>query len=553
MQWQYRTKQIPSSVDEVVELLLEQRGVVDRELFFNPVHPERLSCEAVGMNAEWFGCAAARLRRAASSKEKVLIFGDYDADGICATTVLWQSLHELGCEARPFIPDRFRHGYGLTLKAYEEATADFTPDLVVTVDNGIVAFPVLEELATREISVIITDHHQPEHAPDGTALFPPAAAIVHSTMLCGTTVAWMLSHELTPELAKTQLDLCAIATVADLVPLTGANRSFVFHGLQTLQKTTNNGLQELLKAARVSPESCTTQTIGYTLGPRINAMGRLAQGMDALRLLCTKKQATAERLARLLDVTNGDRQSLTDDLFQEAILQAEQLKDERIIVVYSESFHEGVVGLIAGKLVEKYHKPAVALSVHEVVAKASARSVPGVNIVELIRLVRTELLEVGGHPMAAGFGVLTEKIEVVREMLQERAREIVLDEHLERQLQVDCELPFELVSPELVTALAQFEPFGKDNEPAVFALQDVQLAGIQRVGKEGIHAKLQLAAGDDTDVQQGNRATLTALYWRGAARLRELRPGSTCTVAGIFEWNVWNGKKSVQMVVRDIS
>jgi single-stranded-DNA-specific exonuclease len=496
--------------------------------------------------------AAARLRRAAATHEKVLIFGDYDADGICATAVLWQSLHELGCEARPFIPDRFRHGYGLTLKAFEEATADFQPDLVVTVDNGIVAFPVLEELAAREISVIITDHHQPEHAADGSALYPPAAAIVHSTMLCGTTVAWMLSHELTPDLATTQLDLCAVATVADLVSLTGANRSFVFHGLKTLQQTSNLGIQELLKAARITPETCTTQTIGYMLGPRINAMGRLAQGMDALRLLCTRKQATAERLARLLDVTNGDRQALTDDLFQEAIAQAELLKDERIIVVHSASFHEGVVGLIAGKLVEKYHKPAIALSVHESVAKASARSVPGVNIVELIRLVRAELLEVGGHPMAAGFGVLTEKIELVRGLLQDQARALVLDEHLERQLQIDCQLPLEMVTPELVKALTKCEPFGKDNEPALFALADVRLASLQTVGKEGVHAKLVLTPADELESSNDDQVALTALYWRGAARLRELRPGSICTVAGMLEWNVWNGKKSVQMVVRDI-
>lgn len=545
MHWRVKNKHIPTTVDEVTSVLLENRNITNPAEFFNPPHPKNYSPKELGIDQEQFDQALARLKTAAKNNEKVVVFGDYDADGVCATAVLWQSLHALGCNVTPFIPSRIEHGYGLSVRSLELVLAEHQPSLIITVDNGIVAFEAIAHANQKGCEVIVTDHHQPEKNPVGTAIFPSALAVVHSTRLCGTTVAWMLSKALTPKKAEGQLDLCAVATIADMVPLIGAGRSFAYHGIAQLRQAPSVGLQELCNSAKVEPAVVTARSIGYSLAPRINAMGRVAHGMDALRLLCTTKKTTAKKLAQVLDSTNTQRQELTAGMFEEALAQAEQMREQQILVVASELFHEGVIGLVAGRLVEQYHKPVVAVALGESVAKASARSVAGVDIVELLRLIRGELLELGGHPMAAGFSMLSANIDVVRQTLQTVAFLHISPEALEPHLAIECELSPGCVSGELLDQLEAFEPFGKGNEQPVFVLPELTILESSSIGKDKNHLKLSVLLSPE-------KKPVPALFWNGREKVGVINPNSKASVAATLEWNHWNGQKNLQLIVEDI-
>lgn len=551
MEWQYLHEKPVSSLPELRHVLLKNRQIDDEQTFFTPISPLNLELSFVGIDEGQAKKALQRLQIAREKQEDVLVFGDYDADGICATAVLWLTLHACGFNARPFIPHRAKHGYGLSEKALTEILATQKPDLIVTVDNGIVATSQIEWLQEQGVEVIVTDHHQPEFENE-LPILPPALAVFHTTQLCGTTVAWMLAREITThlgqgsELVEQGLDLCGIATIADQVPLQKANRSFAKFGVAALQKTSRPGIKTLCQAAGVELDQITVNTVNYVLAPRINAMGRLDYGLDALRLLCTNNPARAHALATTLSNTNTRRQTLTDDLLKVAQSQAETWKEEHIIIAYSDTFHDGVIGLIAGRLMEIYHKPAIVLAVGPETAKASARSVPGVNIVELIRLVRDDLLEVGGHPMAAGFGLLSNKLEAVRHKLQQLAKHYVKPELLHPVIEIECPLAPSLLSLPLTELLAEFEPFGQGNHQPVFALLNVRVLDCMTMGKEGQHLKLVLCAAGDSQMKP-----IHALAWRMGNNADQLH-GQCLNVAGVIEVNEWKGKRSLQVVVKDV-
>lgn len=544
------SERIPESVQAVSEIVLENRGITDIDSFLHPKHPSQLSLAEVCLDPDAYQRALDRIDQAREAEEQVLIFGDYDADGICATASLWAVLYDTGVKVMPFIPHRERHGYGVTIGALEEIEAESgLPNLVITVDNGIVAHEALEYLQARGVDVILTDHHQPEKR-NGTAIYPPALAVVHTTSLCGATVAWMLARGVSKKLAARHLDLAAIATVADQVPLVAANRSFVVHGLQALQKSPRFGLQALCEQAGVEQKKITTGTIGFVLAPRINAMGRLAHGLDALRLLCTKSNQQAQKLAQLLSDTNQERQELTADLLELATQQAELQLEEHIIVVHDASFHEGVVGLIAGRLVEQYSKPAIALSIGEEASKASARSVTGVNIVELLREIRDDLLEVGGHPLAAGFGLETAKLDVVKKRLFALAKQQISQEQLTGQLDIDCQLPADLLTEETFQALKAFEPYGQANRRPVFKITGLKVLEATSVGNGARHLKVTVQA---IDAENPNLAVtpITALWWRQGDRVREFQKGQQVSLAAELDLNIWRGRRQVQLIVKD--
>jgi single-stranded-DNA-specific exonuclease len=410
---------------------------------------------------------------------------------------------------------------------------------VVTVDTGIVALEAVEQLTKQGVEVIITDHHQPENT------LPDALAIVHTPEIAGSGVAWFFAREFSEEAAKQSLDLAALATVSDMMPLRGANRSLVFHGLQALQQTKRLGLQTLIKVANLEKRPITASTVGYALAPRINAMGRLSHGLDALRLLCTTSKARAIELAGLVDETNANRQQLTEDLLQMAKQQVLGQKKESILISHSPDFHEGVIGLIAGKLAEWYGKPAIVISTTGESAKASARSVPGVNIIELIRTAREYLLEVGGHPMAAGFGFEHDKLNDLMNHLYQTARESIDPALLLKTLDIECLLPLSIVDEALIKTIDKFAPFGQANPEPIFALQDLRIVEISTVGSDSQHLKLTLqTAGDGT--------TITALAWGKGELANGLITGSLVSLAGRLETNHWRNRVTLQVVVKDM-
>lgn len=549
MRWNVLTDQEPQSNEEVVSILLANRSITDTEAFFSPKHPANIDLESVEIDPGQVAKTIELLEAAIRDQEQILVFGDYDADGISATAIVWRVLHELGAEVRPFIPHREKHGYGISDKAIDDILADDTkpkPGLIITVDNGIVAHKPIERLKAAGITTIVTDHHQPE------ADLPPADAVVHSSQLCGATVGWMLMREVVIKLGTSadnlrqvlldQLDLCGIATIADQVPLTLANRSFAKYGVEALRDSKRVGLKALVNQARLNQAQITTSSINFVIGPRINAMGRLESGLDALRLLCTQDEASAEKLASLLGSVNYQRQDMTFDMVQSIEEGSEAWEDQHLIIVSSAEYHEGVIGLLAGRLAEKYHKPAVVLAEKEGFAKASARSVPGVNIIDLIREVRDDLLEVGGHPMAAGFSVSLEKIELVQARLQQLAIERIGLDLLEPTIDVECFLPYHLTHEELLEEINRLEPFGKANPRPIFGWHGLTVLDAKPVGKEHQHLKLVLTR-HTTD------RPLTCMWWRHGDWAKKLLPGTKLDLAGELEFNYWNDQRSLQVRV----
>ncbi|PIR59437.1 MAG: single-stranded-DNA-specific exonuclease RecJ [Candidatus Pacebacteria bacterium CG10_big_fil_rev_8_21_14_0_10_56_10] len=554
MRWHLSQPSLPRGPDQVIDLVLANRGVSDRQSFLGPAHPSSLSPARVGIDDDQLRRAVDRLDQARRRRQKVAVFGDYDVDGICAAAVLWQTLYRGGWQVMPFIPHRQRHGYGLTDAALRSVRADHQPDLIVTVDNGIVALEQVKRLVDQGIDVIVTDHHLPEERA-GRQLLPPATAVVHTTQLCGTTVAWVLAREVARQLLdesddqaiNDQLDLAGLATIADQVKLHDANRSFAFHGIEALRRTGRPGLTALIAQAGIDQQRISAGQVGFGLAPRINAMGRLDDGLAALRMLCTGDPAQANRQAALLDQTNLDRRNLTKEAIDTALAQADDWQDEHLIVAASPLFHQGVVGLVAGRLVEQFAKPAIVMSVDDKVVKASARSIPGVDIVELVRQVRDDLLDVGGHPMAAGFSLAPAKLEAVTSRLYELARRQISPELLEPAVVIDCRLPPELVGLELVGELERLEPHGSGNPRPTFLLEGWRLDQFSTVGKENSHLKLRLSRG-------GQR--VTGMGWR-LARLSGLltAPGDVpghpqLDLVVELERNHWNGRTSLQLVVR---
>lgn len=535
----------PQNSAELESILLTNRQITDPETFFSPPQPAGISPEDVGISVDALHHATKVIQETIAAHKKIVIFGDYDADGICATATLWKCLQSAGAQVFPFIPDRQRHGYGLTTKGIDDLILQYHPDLIITVDNGIVAHEAITYATEQGIAVIISDHHQKEFAADGSELPTSALAIVHTTALCGTTVAWMLGRSIHADAAADSLDLCAVATLADQVPLKDYNRAFAFHGLAALRETTRPGLLALFQLAHLEQETLTEQDISFGIAPRINAMGRLSHGLDALRLLCTSQLATAEKLAMRLQETNTERQDLTKEQFEEASEQVRTQMEEHVLVVHSESFHEGVIGLIASKLTEKFHKPSIVIAMREVVAKGSARSVAGVNITDLLRSVRSELLEVGGHPMAGGFSISVDRITVFKELLFSKARLEIAPEALVHECAVECVLPFALCTVETVHQIEKFAPFGAANRKPLFLIENVYIQKTEVLGKERQHLKLQLSA------ETGD--TYTALWWKAGHQQQEFLPGTIVSAVTQLDVNVWKGRQTVQLILKDLT
>jgi len=517
----------------------------DIDVFLHPQEPFIILPESTGIDPQQLFKATTIITQAIAAKQPIIIFGDYDADGITATAVMWETLTALGATAYPFIPSRETHGYGLSIKGLEDALSLLSkpytlyPPLLITVDNGIVAHEAVDWAKANNISIIITDHHQPGETK------PQADAIVHTTQLCGAGVAWMIAKTLMPSAAAATLDLACIGTISDMMPLSGANRSLVTFGLLALRNTPRPGIQALFTEAQISEtDPLTPYHVNYIIAPRLNAMGRLEHALDSLRLLCTRKKDRATELASMLGSTNRNRQDITQDLLDRAKGQLLNFEmSQKIIVLDDEQYHEGVIGLIAGKLVETHYRPTIIISRKPGVSKASARSIAGVNITELIR-THSDLLEgVGGHPMAAGFSILTEKIELFKNAITITASQMISEALLIPKLNVDIQINLEDITESLYQAIDTLQPFGIGNPHPIIAFEAV-VKTAHVLGKEGKHFKLTL-----TD--ESSNITLPAV-WFNHSNVDLYPPGTKVLVAGTLNLNSWRGKTSLQLIVKDI-
>lgn len=564
-----KSELIPQNLSELEHTLLELRGIKagtkEAEKFFKVPKIDKLKNKDIELNKSQLETAVKRIVEAINNKESIVIFGDYDADGVCATTILWKSITSLGGLAKPFVPEREKHGYGITPLALKEVIENHQPKLVITVDNGIVAHEAVEFLNTQKIDCIITDHHEPEISlENGKELMPNALAVVHSTKLCGTTVAYFVAKELESHFDSEQvtkedqsalkekseiekLALCGIATIADQVKLLGANRSFAYYGLKALQKTTNIGLLALFKLSGIKQEEINEVTVGFMIAPRINAMGRIDTPLSALRLLCTSNSQTVNSLAQKVCATNTKRQNITTDYLETAKAEIALQVNEHLNIVASSEFHEGVIGLIAGHITQMTNKPSIVIALKDEIGKASARSVYGVDIVSLLREFKSEFLAVGGHKMAAGFSFKIEKFDEIKNKIFALAKEKIAIELLSNQVVADLELSKSLVSLETYNFLQKFAPFGQGNEAPAFYFKNYKILTIKQLGKDQNHLKITCL-----DSQNLNSNQLTLLGWKMGDVASNFTVGQEINFVGSLSINNWQNKTYLQVEVSAI-
>ncbi len=534
------------SPSRILKILAANRGIDADQIkpFIKPDRPKKFSASQVGIDEDELQ-KAVRLIKKTGKKKKIIIYGDYDIDGLTGTAILWEALWRKGYNVLPYIPNR-DVGYGLKKESLSNLLKTH-PDLemVITVDNGIVAYQAVNFAKKQGLKVIITDHH----LRSGRKL--KSDAVVHTTAIAGCGVAWFLAREFGYQL----IDLAAIGTIGDLLPVIGPNRSFVKFGLDELARSNRPGIRALKKVSglEIGRELMTWQ-VSYLLGPRLNAAGRISDPMTALRLLCTKDEKKAFRLAQKLDSLNSQRQ----DVMQDGVDLAKQILVQKngLILASSPKFHPGIIGLIAGKLTEELNCPAIIISEGEKISKASARSVSGVDIVKLIRQSEEILIDVGGHPMAAGFSVETGKIKKLFHCLQVSAKSIIKKIDLIPRKSYDFEIDFSLINKRFYRLIEKFSPFGVGNPRPVFCLTNARVVDLQTVGAGKNHLKFWL---DDPQTPQIERilseakSDLTeAIGFQWGSWAKKILPGDMIKLVFDLNLNTWNGKESLQLKVKDL-
>ncbi|RDI44115.1 single-stranded-DNA-specific exonuclease RecJ [Falsibacillus pallidus] len=495
--------------------------------------------------------AVDRIKQAINEKEPILIFGDYDADGVSSTTVMMTVLRDLGAHVDFYIPNRFSEGYGPNENAFRMA-AEKEIKLLITVDTGISALHEAEVAKELGMDLIITDHHEP-----GPVL-PEALAILHpkredSTYpfadLAGVGVALKLAHALYGSLPEHLLEIAAIGTVADLVPLHGENRSIVKKGLKKLKTTNRVGIKELIRITGSNQNEITEETIGFAIAPRINAVGRLGDADPAVELLLTDSIETAKELSQEIDALNKERQSIVNEMAEEAIqMVAEQFPPEEntCIVVGKEGWNAGVIGIVASKIVDRFYRPAIVMSFDPETGKAkgSARSIAGFDLYKNLSQCRDILPHFGGHPMAAGMTLAIDDVPELRERLNKLGREQLTDDDFIPLTEVDAEINIKDIHIESINEMNLLAPFGMNNPKPKLLIKDVNLSTIRKIGSDSNHLKVVLAS---------ESASLDGVGFGLGDKADHISPLSKVSLIGELSINEWNNNRKPQVFVQDIA
>ncbi len=433
----------------------------------------------------------ALLKDAIARGDTILVYGDYDADGVCAASILLETLHEEGASLAYRIPSRHVEGYGLNCDAIREVAQK--AKLLITVDCGV---SNVEEVALAKelgLTVIITDHHQPpEILPAADVVMDPLLGDYPFPYLCGAGIALKICQALQGMAGvEKRLDLAALATVADVVLLLDENRVIVREGMRRMETTSRPGLKALLASAGTEPP-LTADHLAFRLGPRINAAGRLGDAKLGVHLLLTPDPAKAQHIAGLLETANRTRQDLEREMTVSALTQLslEELAKSHVVIVSGEGWNPGLVGLTAGRLCERFHLPAIALSLRDGTATGSCRSIPGVNIYRMLSACADLLEHFGGHEQAAGLTVKEENLPLLRERLEKVISESAPEETFLPAMEYDLTVPFRTWTPKALELLDRLEPTGCGNPPPLFLLKDAEVQSIRRVGRDGSHLKL---------------------------------------------------------------
>jgi len=492
--------------------------------------------------------AVERIQEAIKKKERVMIYGDYDVDGITSANLLYQVLRSLGAEVSVRLPHRVNDGYGLNEKFIKECQ-NLKVALIITVDCGVSNKPEIEQANTAGIDVIITDHHSPPpELPNALAILNPKQEDCEypNKEIVGVGVAFKFAQALFKTFEKPSdevyqyLDLVALGTVADCAQIVGENRVFVKCGLDRLKNTINPGLRSLMQASKVDTNNLSTYTLGFILSPRLNAAGRLEDPLFAFNLLNGQLQNSA-----FLDKINVKRQELVRTFLKEAEeLLGEVKTSQKILIVGSDQWHVGVIGLIAGRLCEKYNRPAIAITKLGDQYVGSARSIGEFNVIETLRKFDDLFTHYGGHKGAAGFSVPLCNVKNLTQGLEKEAKKALKGVKLTAKIQIDTEILPQEITWENLEALEKLEPFGLGNPQPRFLLRNVKISDLRLLGKEKTH----LGFGLDLENQP-----LRAIAFRFGEHYRKLREHRSLDLVFSLEKNTWKGNTNMQAKIEDIA
>ncbi|AYF99710.1 single-stranded-DNA-specific exonuclease RecJ [Lactococcus allomyrinae] len=527
-------------LDELTSNILYSRGIRDADTIENFLRPSLEELHDPFLLHD-MKKATDRILSAVENGENILIYGDYDADGMTASSVMKTALDELGAEVQVYLPNRFTDGYGPNLDVYQYFINNESIDLIITVDNGVAGFDAIEWAQNHDVDVIVTDHHSmPETLPNAYAIVHPEHpdSVYPFKYLAGVGVAFKVACALLEYIPSEMLDLVAIGTIADMVSLTDENRILVAHGLKELARTERAGLQELMKIAGCDFGKITEETVGFQIAPRLNALGRLDDPNPAIELLTGWDEEAATSIAQMIDEKNNERKSIVDKIYQEA---SEMLTDDPVQILYHENWHKGVLGIVAGRLLEKIHKPIIMLAEEDGILRGSARSIEAFDIFKALDSHRELFIAFGGHKQAAGMTLSIENVEKLEQVMID----FIMDNNIDMsgktvlELSGTCEL--DRLSLSTINNLEALAPFGMNNPKPRFLVENYKVTQSRSMGKDNSHLKLKI---------EQNKAQIDAVYFGHGAEELEFEQAET-KLAVMLSSNSWNGNTTVQLMVED--
>ncbi|MBI4008953.1 single-stranded-DNA-specific exonuclease RecJ [Candidatus Roizmanbacteria bacterium] len=538
--------------NDLIEILLKNRKIKDKNVFLNPLNPSEINLSDFGFKRE-IEKTLRLLEKLKKDDKMIVVYTDYDADGITGGAILWETLHLLGFKVMPYVPHRKLEGYGFSIKGIDKVKKQYNPSLIISVDHGITAKEKISYAKKLGIQVIVTDHHlKPEKLPD------EAAAIFHIPELSGSGVAYLFAKAifeqfsslstnyklLTTHFQSDYLALSSIGTIADLVPLIGPSRSIVKFGLEAFSKTKRVGLKHILQEAGIMGRKITPYEIGYIIAPRINAVGRLEHAIDALRLLCTTRDDKAYHLATRVGTKNRERQDLVVKAVEEAkeIVRGQTSNFKHIpniIIIKNENFHEGIIGLIASKIAEEYYRPTIVLTESDGFLKASARSIPQFHITNFLREQKRFLIDVGGHKQAAGFTMEKVKFTTFNAIVLKVVNKLLKDKDLVRTIEVDIKIPLSKLNLSIAKQLEILQPFGIGNPKPTF-YSEVEVTGTNTFGKTNNH--LKIFAKDP----KHNSSPLEFISFGNGNNSQSIAKGQKANIVYNLEVDRWGGNEKLR-------
>lgn len=539
-------------VDRLVAGLLLQRSIENYEQakeFFRP----QLSALHDPFLMKDMSAATDRIQSAIKADENILIYGDYDVDGTTAVSLLASYLLERYPNVATYIPDRYAEGYGVSIQGIDFAH-DNDISLVIALDCGIKAIEQVAYAKERGIDFIICDHHRPgEKLPNAVAILDPKREDDHYPFkeLCGCGIGFKLIQALGGVWGedihdiKPYLDLVVVAIGADIVPITGENRILAYHGLEVINSSPRPGIKAI--TGFINKKELSITDVVFIIAPRINAAGRMKHGLYAVELLMEKNFEKATNFASAIEEFNTERKGLDQRITAEALQQIRDNKEEKryTSVVYKENWHKGVIGIVASRLIETYYRPTLVFTRSGDRLAASARSIRGFDLYNALQGCSDSLEQFGGHKYAAGLTLMEEQFEQFKQKFEKVVKQSIKPEILSPEINVDCELRLDQISPRLVRILKQFAPFGPGNSSAVFMATQLKDTGFARaVGTEKNHLKLS--------VSQGEGVAFPAIGFNLGHKLKNVAKGRSFDAVFSIEENEWNGRKSTQLKIKDL-